>query len=743
MLALKRIFLASLILLATALTLVLGALYWAYKNPEKVLNVVKERFLPEDMSVSWKDVTFEIDYQGSFAFRMNLALSAVEIQKSKKWFVPIDQVSSELYLRPFQNEKLILNSLVLIAKSPARIDLDPDRKEPAKPKPERDLVKIVASNLNRADRLIAMLNLQTAYVQVQEVRLFKSGNLKYHLDINALKTRRSSLRFKIGIQQPKGPLKLNSTGHLITNSWIGRPTFLRADTEVVWSEIQARFHMEVARKQNHLELHLQTEGVEFGRRFYVKDLQADLSFPLRENTAGGFAVKAPVEIRLFRSALEKKLEKSCKCEFPDEVFVAAEGRYWPSEIGRTSDKKVKVLESQMRLNTLRNAIAEVNLGGRLKAYRKSGEWRFEPFAESTATVNNFKLLSTMFDTLGVLVPAPLDIMNGKVHFRAEGPVLIENQRMHFPLSASTKLLSRNQRVELDLQGRVEMDQKLRGADIYLAVLIQDLQLQLPPVTPLGGKLRVRADRRILKRPRIAKKDGFKVKLFLSFETVRPAAIRLMHEIFDPYLPVTLQVRKHSTETDGYVKAEPFNITYLRRTVQVQKLLLNLDTIGKGVIPIDAVFRVDQSMYTVFIDVEGTVKNPNITMYSEPSLPEEEIVSVLLYDRTSEDLLSADAESAGNAQAAIADRAIGLFGIWLFASTPIQSFSYNPVSGVYSATVTLDEGLTATVGTNWESATQLALHKRLSKRWIISAAWVPPGDDEVTSTRLVLQWEKTF
>jgi hypothetical protein len=131
------------------------------------------------------------------------------------------------------------------------------------------------------------------------------------------------------------------------------------------------------------------------------------------------------------------------------------------------------------------------------------------------------------------------------------------------------------------------------------------------------------------------------------------------------------------------------------------------------------------------------------MTSVPYLPENEIISVLLYDRVSSELAGSDAETAGNVQAAMADRAIGLFGLWAFAATPIKSFSYNTVTKVYTATVALSDDVTAGIGTNWEEATRLELRKRVSKSWMLTAAWVPATQNEDQKTNLVLQWEKRF
>jgi hypothetical protein len=91
---------------------------------------------------------------------------------------------------------------------------------------------------------------------------------------------------------------------------------------------------------------------------------------------------------------------------------------------------------------------------------------------------------------------------------------------------------------------------------------------------------------------------------------------------------------------------------------------------------------------------------------------------------------------------MADRAIGLIGLWAFASTPIQSFSYNQLSHQYSAQLKVSKDTTLAVGTNWEEATSLELQRRLSDHWIVSASLEPNAEEQQTR-KIRLQWEDRF
>ena len=190
------------------------------------------------------------------------------------------------------------------------------------------------------------------------------------------------------------------------------------------------------------------------------------------------------------------------------------------------------------------------------------------------------------------------------------------------------------------------------------------------------------------------------------------------------------------------RLEPFNLVYLRRTVSVERLQMTLTEDENGDFPIGGRLRLDQTAYKIYVDLAGTLDSPIVNLNSEPFLPRADIISVLLFNRVNDQLVSADADTAGSFEAALADRAIGLLGLWAFATTPIRSFSYNAVTKVYTATIELADGLTAGVGTNWERAAHLEVRKRVSRRWVLTASWSPSEDREQVG-KLVLQWEKRF
>jgi hypothetical protein len=162
----------------------------------------------------------------------------------------------------------------------------------------------------------------------------------------------------------------------------------------------------------------------------------------------------------------------------------------------------------------------------------------------------------------------------------------------------------------------------------------------------------------------------------------------------------------------------------------------------GNFPAKGRFRINQALYKIYIDVLGTLTKPQVVLSSDPYLDRSDIISVLLYGRPNDQLVAADAKTVGSFDAAVADRAIGLLGLWALSSTPIQSFSYNQLSQQYSAQLKISDDTSLSVGTNWEQATSLEVQKRLSDRWMISAG-VEPNEEDQQTRKLRLQWEDRF
>lgn len=775
-------------LLLIAVLILGGAVFWAYKNPRSAYELAEKHVLPKDLKVTWAKVDVARESLGGLDFRFDITLEDLRVvKKSPELDVPIHHLRVSASVFPMKRSGHV-DLIELDAPDEVMFHASPD---PA-PTPEKNpfeqlhsVLRILTLIHDRApietidakaskfvfrpetgDPLVMKVGLKKAEHQAAAIDFLMEipGESKTEISANA---DLDLDKVKTGETFLDGKIRVASAGVVATQTVTAKSDHNSATITSAGSVIYKKQKMTLTMQPDlmvHLtdsEAHLTLRGFVRGipgPLVQVNKLHLDLRTPLEaghkwSTKPSKFVLTAPIELFFVSRPNRALLEKSCGCKLPEVLEAKAQGQVWLETLLSNKREGVKTaLDVDLSIETLDNKIFAIDLKGGLKMEVDRGnakspadqppKYLFSPRIDCSATAKSFKSLKVFLDANGVLVPAPLDVMDGTLVFTANGPVTTKKDGSRFPLSLAVDLLSPGQKVRIDATAGVLVNSQLNAAHLDVKVKVSNFVIDLPPLKPLAGLPRVAIDSRIIKepakKPRAAK---FKFSFNFEIETVTPDAIRLKSPYFGPYLPLDLKIQAgNEEENTGYIALQPFNITYLRRTVHVDNLTVNLNGSDKDLLPIKGRFSVKQTDYTVYIDVEGTVKNPIVTLSSEPYLPKDEIISVLLYDRTSD---PETAETTGGVQAALADRAIGLFGLWAFASTPIKSFSYDPVTKVYSATIAVSDDVTARIGTGWEAATHLELRKRISKRWTLTAAWTPATQDENATSSVVLQWEHRF
>lgn len=502
-------------------------------------------------------------------------------------------------------------------------------------------------------------------------------------------------------------------------------------------------------------------------RFNNVDIKLQVPLDEKETFAdkkSNFSVRAPIELLFIKDRLKKSLQSSCQCKLPLKLLLQLDGDMNLYQILQEPPAQVQVLHAKAELETLENDVFMLDAKANISITKEKKNYYFDPYIDLKAHVTSFRKLAPLLDAYGIMVPSPFDILDGRMDLVAKGPVEISSLRDQkntiytFPIDLKAHLQSTKQILNVETVSKVAINSDFSEAVIDTKIKIHDLQLELPPLDPAGGKPRITRDKRIIRDADIDKylkkedrlKSGVqnpdsKFKFIVNYElkTTKNAAIRLLYKMFEPYLGLNVQIKSTNlVENSGAIEIVPFDVVYFRRRVHLEHMKLGLRSDENG-FNVDGRLSVQQTMYTIYIDILGTAAKPVVQLSSSPYLERSDIISVLLYDRTQDQLISADAETAGSVQAAIADRAIGLLGLWAFAATPIRSFYYNPISKVYTATVDLGDGVSAGIGSDWESSTQLELRKRVSRQWVLTGKWISPSLDKKEKTELVLQWERRF
>jgi hypothetical protein len=784
---LKRVLLTLLGLFLVVLLAVTGLIYWVVKNPQDAWQFAEKKFLPEDLKITWQAMDFQAHRIAGLNFDIDWKVAGLKITKTRpSLHIPVQelQVTASLFPRN-HSKKLVLHNVHAAAPELIEIKLDkPEQKEP-----EKNFFQQAQSLVTKLEKLHLLAGIEKLDLEVAKFKFSSGGSKPLTASFSAQQVQDpeglESIHFvselslalgkplelkvdgelklpNLGSESPflNGTLRVHGAGIATEQNFQllshGEHTTIASSGQVDYTSdkkhtvLHPKLKITLTPKEAKTSLEANFAGLP-GPLVKVEHFKFELQTPMEEDILWSekpstFAATAPVALFFIDKDMRKPLEVSCECKIPEVLKVDVKGRTWLANLLSSSPEQKPVVDSQILVESVHNKLLSVDVAAKVKIDKTGSQFALTPALDLEASINNFQGFRRFLDAKNILIPAPFNLLEGTVKLSSHDLVKTSDKDYILPATVTTALTSPRQVVNITTNTVVRMTADFKEMFVDVVAKIESLQLELPPLDPMRGKPRVTMDRRILKAPPEAKPKPSKFKVFLSVsvDTTQPAAIRLLSQYFKPYLPVTMSLhRSKEKDNTGFLQAEPFQIEYLRRKVQVEKMRIDLPETETQPIPVDARFKIQQTEYTVFIDVVGPINKPNIRLSSEPYLPESEIISVLLYDRVSKDLVGADAETAGNVQAAMADRAIGLFGLWAFAATPIKSFSYNPVTKVYSATVALTDDVTAGIGTNWEEATRLELRKRVSKSWMLTAAWVPATQAEDQKTNLVLQWEKRF
>jgi hypothetical protein len=768
-----KFLLISVVLIAFV---VAGALFWAVKNPEKTFALAQKYVLPADLSVKWEEMNFSAKRASWRHWNIDWSTKNLIVEKgSPALFLPVGEASMRFTLRVFQEGPWFSFSEIKAKLSDKASLRSSNQESPPGKKSPFEMMQSYLDYLRTGTRWLTVdvIDIQVPGFDLDGARL--SAKLW-----KPVKDHGAAAGYEISFES--GANKIAAQGWLDANRLAGPEPFFSLDGSASgkdWNgkiklagilqgenarfegagsaaygdagkEIKAepKILLSMSASEAYLKLESAVRDIP-GPLVKLDKLEVEIRQPFDNGYAWSerpatFKVWGPVDLFFIDKDMRPPLEKSCRCRIPEKLVVTYEGRAWPNFMMGAPAQTTTVLESKLAVEGVDNKLLAVHLNAHLKINKSGETWLLEPRLDSTAAIQSFHGLRQFLDARGVMIPAPFSILDGTITMTARGAVDHDDKLIRSSVDFKVNLASNTQNVDLESTVRLDLARDFKSLDVVVQVLIKEMKIEMPPIDPVRGIPSVKTDSRLVfKPPAPAKPSAFKLRIFFDVKTANPGAVKLLSKLAEPYAPVTIDINTgNKGESSGSVRLEPFNISYLRRKVHVERLQVTLTEDENGDFPVGGRLRMDQTAYKIYVDLAGTLDAPIVNLNSEPFLPRADIISVLLFDRVNDQLVSADADTAGSFEAALADRAIGLFGLWAFATTPIRSFSYNAVTKVYTATVQLADGLTAGVGTNWERAAHLEVRKRVSRRWVLTASWSPSQEREQVG-KLVLQWEKRF
>ena len=383
-------------------------------------------------------------------------------------------------------------------------------------------------------------------------------------------------------------------------------------------------------------------------------------------------------------------------------------------------------------------------------------WRVTPIVNAAIEIADFQRLVQSLSKTKFSIPAPFHILSGRISLGIESNLEASETREDswlFPLYARTDLRSVEQRVDVFGSGFLYIDPKDGfSTSLDFRFDIRDFTLQLPRLNPVVQLPGLTRDGRFTdlqsfeRAPASAEEVRPRRNWNIRFQTTRYDSIKLKFNLADPYVPLSLNLTmRNSLSPMGSIEVREFQIGFLEREAKLEYFYFRLPQREEDSVEINALLTAEKNEYRIYMEILGTIEEPRLELWSSPSLSTDDIIALFLFNRPLQELGGGEQETVGQLGAAIADGALGLLGIWLFASTPIESVYYNPSTRTYSAQVRLDDDTTVEIGSDLDAVQVFEIRRRLANNWVLSTLLEPGAREERERGRgeIMLQWEVRY
>ncbi len=439
---------------------------------------------------------------------------------------------------------------------------------------------------------------------------------------------------------------------------------------------------------------------------------------------------------------ERTHPKFTKLEFPKDVGVTLTADLRALELIPSMEETVRGT-AQAELVDLATPILQG--GGGIRAefsgipVKFPNDWTMEVETGLRLEIESFQELVDALRGTAYAVPAPLNVFVGDVRFSTRGSADLKGGV--FPVSFETEMASKHQALKILSDGDLKL-RDLKGtpsAHLDLEVELSDVRLSLPRLD-LRAPPRMLPDSRIkdLSKPEESPGGPSAFTYSIRVRTPDGRPVELLSNLTKGPIPVQLDLVSTAEKAAvGAIRIGNFPVRFFGREATVERFVLSLPEQGPQTV--DGLVKVKYGDYTIRVLVLGTAEKPQIQFQSDPPLPEDQIVSVLLFGQTTEELDPEQSETVGNFKSAVAGRAVSLLSLSLLASTPIQSVGFDPTTGRLSAKIRLGEGTSLNLGAAAGESGSVGVQKRLGPHWTISTEVLQPVRNREPTYSAFLEW----
>lgn len=345
-----------------------------------------------------------------------------------------------------------------------------------------------------------------------------------------------------------------------------------------------------------------------------------------------------------------------------------------------------------------------------------------------------------------ILPAPFNVMEGslKIEFTTER-LNSEKNNLLIKILSSLNMAGANQFVILDLNTDFpfELEDKSIGA-ITVGIDLKKVSIRLPKLSKSSPPPQWRPDSRFkgvkivaenASAPPIKKKKSKrKLEYKLNIEALGDKALQIKTNLLDEILKLNLKLEiENKSIHKGYIFIHPLRTTIFKRPIYITSLRINFDAPLEPIIISTIEFNLPE--YLVTLKLEGPLSKPRHSFSSNPPLPQDDIVAVLLFGKPLSVLGPDDKTTTKNANQIIAQGILSLSILYYLAGSPVQSIGYDPDTNVVSAQFGLGSKNSLYI-TNKNSESGLnsyGIRRSLGKGWYIDSS-VQKKTDAVKSER---------
>lgn len=388
-----------------------------------------------------------------------------------------------------------------------------------------------------------------------------------------------------------------------------------------------------------------------------------------------------------------------------------------------------------------------------------------------AKVGDYAALARRLYPGELSIPQPFAALAGDVDLRADWTGQLEDfaeNSVTVTWKATTKLASPQQRFRTVTKGSFIYAKNGRP-DLEAESVLEDVALDLPDMNL--SPIRVMPDSRI--RPFDAKSDDEEpgLRYRIAVKTIPGKPLTLKSNLAQGPIPVALDLLLSDDRGPrGSITVLSFPVEMFKRRGELDHLQIAFAAKG-GHPVVDGAFRVKYAEYVITLKAIGPADKPTFEVSSEPPLPERDVWAALLFGRkletggkdtktsTPEPRLSSapesgsafasrlsndDARSAAEMQAAAVDGGLSLATMYLLASTPVESVSYNPATHELRAAVRLADGAAITVGGDLHKNTgSVGFRYRLGNNWYVTTTLEDVFDTSNPRLGTRLEWSRRY